>query len=76
MKKLLSIFKKKKKSPLAKKIQKTRKQVKGLKLKLFLLYTLPVFIVTLGKAVWEEYSRIKVRQAAMNADESAQNDRI
>jgi len=76
MKKLLSILKKKKKSPLAKQIKKTKKQVKGLKTKLFLIYTLPVFIVTLGKAVWEEYSRIKVRQAAMDASNDAVNNEI
>ena len=74
MKKLLSIFKKKKKSPLAPQIKKVKKQVKGLKLKLFLLYTLPVCIITLGKAVWEEYSRIKVRQAAMNAGDMIINE--
>lgn len=68
MNKLLSIFKKKKKSPLASQIKKVKRQVKGLKFKFFLLYTLPVFIVTLGKAVWEEYSRIKVRQAAVNME--------
>ena len=76
MKKLLSIFKKKKKSPLAKQIKKTKKQVKGLKTKLLLIYTLPVFIVTLGKAVWEEYSRIKVRQAAMGSGDVTFNDEI
>lgn len=64
--KKLPFFKKKKEGPFAAQIKKAKKQVKGLKIKLFLLYTLPVFVVALVKAVWEEYSRIKVRQAAMN----------
>ena len=64
----LPFFKKKKKGPFAAQIKKTKKQIKGLKIKLFLLYTLPVFIVALAKAVIDEYGKIKVRQAAMNAE--------
>lgn len=64
----LPFFKKKKKGPFAAQIKKAKKQMKGLKIKLFLLYTLPVFVVALAKAVIDEYSKIKVRQAAMNAE--------
>ena len=64
----LPFFKKKKKGPFAAQIKKAKKTVKGLKIKLFLLYTLPVFIVALAKAVIEEYGKIKVRQAAMDAE--------
>ena len=64
----LPFFKKKKKGPFAARIKKTRKQIKGLKIKLFLLYTLPVFIVALAKAVIEEYGKIKMKQAAMDAE--------
>lgn len=64
----LPFFKKKKKGPFAAQIKKAKKTVKGLKIKLFLLYTLPVFIVALAKAVIDEYGKIKVRQAAMNAN--------
>ena len=48
-------------------MKKVKKQIKGLKIKLFLLYTLPVFVVALAKAVIEEYGKIKTRQIAMNA---------
>lgn len=64
----LPFFKKKKKGPFAAQIKKAKKTVKGLKIKLFLLYTLPVFVIALAKAVIEEYGRIKARQAAMTAD--------
>ncbi len=70
----LPFFKKKKKGPFAPQIKKVKKQVKGLKLKLFLLYTLPIFILTLAKAVYEEYGKIKTRQAAMNADNELNPD--
>ena len=46
MKQLLEkipLFKKKKKGPFEPQIKKVKKQIKGLKMKLFLLYTLPVF---------------------------------
>ena len=64
----LPFFKKKQKGPFAPQIKKVKKQIKGLKIKLFLLYTLPIFILTLAKAAYEEYGKIKTRQAAMNAD--------
>ena len=64
----LPFLKKKKKGPFAARIKKTRKQIKGLKIKLFLLYTLPVFVIALAKAVIDEYGKIKARQAAMNAE--------
>lgn len=71
MKQLLEkipFLKKKKKGPFAPQIKKAKKQVKGLKVKLFLLYTLPVFLVTLAQAVLKEYGRIKIRQAALSAE--------
>ena len=60
----LPFIKKKKQGPFAAQIKKAKKQVKGLKIKLFLLYTLPVCVVTLAQAVIKEYSKIKIRQAA------------
>ena len=63
----LPFFKKKQKGPFAPQIKKVKKQIKGLKIKLFLLYTLPVFVVALAKTVIEEYGKIKARQIAMNA---------
>ncbi len=71
MKQLLEkipFLKKKKKGPFAPQIKKVKKQVKGLKTRLFLLYTLPIFVLTLAKAVIEEYGKIKTRQIAMDAD--------
>lgn len=62
----LPFFKKKKKGSFAAQIKKAKKQVRGLKIKLFLLYTLPVFVVALAKAVIEEYGKINARQTAMN----------
>ena len=64
----LPFFKKKKTGPFTPQIKKVNKKVKGLKIKLFLLYTLPIFLLTLAKAVITEYGKIKARQAAMNAD--------
>ena len=64
----LPFFKKKKKGPFDSQIKKVKKTVKGLKIKLFLLYTLPICILTLAKAVFQEYGKIKTRQAAMNID--------
>lgn len=64
----MNILKKKKSSPFDQKIKLAKKQVKNLKIKFFLLYTLPVFIISLGQVVWKEYSRIKVRQAASSVD--------
>ena len=64
----LPFIKKKKKGPFAAQIKKAKKQVKGLKIKLFLLYTLPVFVVALAKAVIEEYGKIKARQIAMESE--------
>ena len=60
----LPFIKKKKQGPFAAQIKKAKKQVKGLKIKLYLLYTLPVCVVTLAQAVIKEYSKIKIRQAA------------
>lgn len=71
MKQLLEkipFLKKKKKGPFALQIKKAKKQIKGLKIKLFLLYTLPVFVVTLAQAVIKEYGKIKARQIAMSVE--------
>lgn len=71
MKKLLEkipFLKKKKQGPFAPQIKKVKKQVKGLKIKLFLLYTLPIFLVTLGQTVFKEYGKIKARQIAIDSD--------
>lgn len=79
MKKLLEMipfFKKKKKGPFAPQIKKIKKQVKWFKIKLFLLYTLPVCIVALAKAVIEEYGKIKARQAALNADTGVETSTV
>ena len=64
----LPFFKKKKKGPFDSQIKKVKKTVKGWKIKLFLLYTLPICILTLAKAVLQEYGKIRTRQAAMYAD--------
>ena len=69
--KKLPFFRKKKEGPFAAQIKKAKKQVKGLKIKLFLLYTLPVFVVALAKAVIDEYGKIKVRQASINTTDLA-----
>lgn len=72
----LPFFKKKKKGPFAPQIKKVKKQVKGLKIKLFLLYTLPIFVLTLAKAVVDEYAKIKARQIAMSADNGLDTSNI
>lgn len=64
----LPFLKNKKEGPFHSQMKKVQKQIKGLKLKLFLLYTLPIFLLTLAKAVLEEYGKIKVRQIAMETD--------
>ena len=55
-------------------ILKTSVATQFLKIKLFLLYTLPIFVLTLAKAVLQEYGKIKTRQAAMNADNELNQD--
>ncbi len=64
----IPFLKKKKQGPFTTQIKKAKKQIKGLKIKLFLLYTLPVFVLTLAKAVLEEYGKIKTREIAMHAE--------
>ena len=66
--KKIPFLKKKKKGPFAPQIKKIKRTIKSLKIKLFLLYTLPVCIVTLAQAVLKEYAKIKTREAAMSAD--------
>lgn len=72
----LPFFKKKKKGPFTPQIKKVKKQVKGLKIKLFLLYTLPIFVLTLAKAVVDEYAKIKARQIAMNTENGLDTSNI
>lgn len=55
---------KKPQNPLAAKLCKAQKKMKWLKIRLFLLFTLPIAVVTIGHAVIREYVRIRVRQAA------------
>lgn len=63
----LPFIKKKKQGLFAPQIKKAKKQIKGLKIKLFLLYTMPVFVVSLAQAVIKEYGKIKVRKIASSA---------
>lgn len=61
---------KKKKSPLQKKISAAEKKIKFLKLKLYLLFILPVCILTLGKTVIKEYIKIRLSDPALKSDKS------
>lgn len=70
----IPFLKKKKKGPFAPQIKKAKKTVRGLKIKLFLLYTLPVFIVALVKAVITEYGKIKTRESAMHVQADLTTD--
>lgn len=56
--------KKKPSNPFALKLHQTQKKVRWLKIRLFLLFTLPIAVITIGKAVLKEYIRIRIRQAA------------
>lgn len=67
------IFRKKKQGPITLQVNKAKKQIKSLKIKLFLLYTLPVFVVTLAQAVIKEYAKIKVREAASSVPTGSPN---
>lgn len=51
----------------SKKLKQYKKNLKFLKIKFFLLITLPLAIVTIGQAVIKEYTKIKVRQLASHA---------
>lgn len=51
-------------NPLTARLYKAQKKIKWLKIRLFLLFTLPIAVVTIGHAVIREYVRIRVRQAA------------
>lgn len=60
-------------NPLAEKIYRAQKKMRWLKIRLFLLFTLPVTVVTIGNAVFKEYVKVRVRQAAENSGEQEQN---
>lgn len=60
----------KKKSPLQKKITAAGKKIKYLKIKLYLLFVLPVCILTLGKAVIKEYIKIRFSDPSLKIPES------
>lgn len=57
----------KQKSPLQKKMKQVKKKIRFVKAQIFLLITLPIAIVTIGRAVLKEYVKVKVRQAATEA---------
>lgn len=62
------------KNPLAEKLYRAQKKMRWLKIRLFLLFTLPIAVVTIGQAVLKEYIRIRVRQAAAHSGNQAQNE--
>ncbi len=58
----------KQKTKLAKTLKRTKRKIRLFKIKLFLLITLPVAVITIGQAVIKEYSKAKIRQAAGSVD--------
>ena len=58
----------KQKTKLAKTLNRTKRKIRLFKIKLFLLITLPVAVITIGQAVIKEYSKAKIRQAAGSVD--------
>lgn len=54
----------KQKTNLTKALKRTKRKIRLFKIKLFLLITLPVAVITIGQAVVKEYSKAKIRQAA------------
>ena len=54
----------KQKPNLAKTLKRAKRKIRFFKIKLFLLITLPVAVITIGQAVVKEYSKAKIRQAA------------
>lgn len=54
----------KQKTNLAKTLKRAKRKIRFFKIKLFLLITLPVAVITIGQAVVKEYSKAKIRQAA------------
>lgn len=54
----------KQKTNLAKTLNRAKRKIRFFKIKLFLLITLPVAVITIGQAVVKEYSKAKIRQAA------------
>lgn len=60
---------------LAKKIKKAKRKVRLFKLRIFLLITLPIAVVTVGRAVLHEYVKVKVKKAAAQAGQEALQNR-
>lgn len=60
-------------NPFPKALKNAKRKLKLLKLKFFLLVTLPVAVITIGRAVIKEYSKIKIRQAASSVKTSVKN---
>lgn len=54
----------KQKTNLTKTLKRAKRKIRFFKIKLFLLITLPVAVITIGQAVVKEYSKAKIRQAA------------
>ncbi len=54
----------KRKPNLTKTLKRAKRKIRFFKIKIFLLITLPVAVVTIGQAVVKEYSKAKIRQAA------------
>ncbi len=53
----------KQKANFTKTLKRTKRKIRLFKIKLFLLITLPVAVITIGQAVVKEYSKAKIRQA-------------
>ena len=68
------ITKKPQKSPLTLRMDRLNREIRTLRIKLFLLITLPVAVVTIGQAVLKEYTKIRVRQAASAAGNGARKE--
>lgn len=58
---------KKNQTAFAKTLARTKRRLLFLKIRLFLLITLPIGIITIGHAVLKEYTKIKIRKAAQTA---------
>ncbi len=58
------------KTSLLKRIKKWNRDLRFLRIKLVLLITLPIAIISIGDAVIKEYTRIKLREAAVSSPET------
>lgn len=55
-------------NPFTLKLHQAQRKMRWMKIRLFLLITLPIAIIAIGKAVLKEYIRICVRQAVENQE--------